>query len=86
MFAASADLTASYLNLKYGVVTKEACNAVMKQAANVIRGCKSEKEEIRDARYKSRQDVSKLDMLDLWQCKAEAAFDNASDMMAKALA
>lgn len=86
MFAASSDLTAAYLDLKYGTPTKDACRAFMKRAASVIQGCKAAKEEIINARYKSRQDASKLDMLDIWQGKAEAAFDNASDMMLKALA
>lgn len=85
MFAQSAALTEAYLDLKYGTPTKDACRSFMKQAAAVIEGCKNEKSEIIGARYKSRQDVSRLDMLDIWQSKAEAAFDNASDMMFKAL-
>ena len=85
VFAASADLSAAYINLKFGTVTKTACIAVREQAASVIEMCKTAKSEVYEngpSVHGARQQ-SRLDMLDQWENKACAVFDNASDMMMK---
>jgi len=87
MFAQSAALTEAYINAKFGAPSKAVCRELMKQAASVIEGCKAAKSEV----YASGPYVhgprqqSQLDLLDVWQNKAEAVFDNAMEMMAEAL-
>lgn len=87
MFAQSAALSTAYLDLKYGVQTKEACKYVMKQAAEVINGCKAAKQEVYDngPNVHGAIQQSRLDLLDVWEMKASAIYDNAMDMMIKAL-
>lgn len=86
VFAASADLSAAYLDLKFGKATKSACKAVVDQASAVIALCKSEKSEVyvNGPSVHGARQFSRLDMLDQWENKACAVFDNASDMMHKA--
>lgn len=87
MFAESSNLTNAYLELKFGKPTKEACKAVMKQAAAVIDGCKAAKQEVYDngPKVHGAAQQSRLDLLDIWEMKASAVYDNAMDMMSKAL-
>lgn len=83
VFAASAELSTAYLNLKFGTVTKAACKSVMDQAASVLELCKSAKSEVyaNGPSVHGARQQSRLDMLDQWENKACAVFDNASDMM-----
>lgn len=86
VFAASAELSAAYIDLKFGTVTKAACKVVIEQAASVIEMCKAAKSEVYEngpSVHGARQ-ASRLDMLDQWENKACAVFDNATDMMHKA--
>lgn len=86
IFALSAELSTSYLNLKFGVVTKAACKSVMDQAANVLTAIKDAKGEVytNGPKVHGARQQSRLDMLDQWEMKACAVFDNTSAMMVKA--
>lgn len=86
VFALSAELSTAYLDLKYGVVTKAACKAVMGQAVNVLNAIKADKNEVYEngPKVHGARQQSRLDMLDQWEMKACAVFDNANDMMVKA--
>ena len=86
MFAQSAALSSAYIALTVAP-TKEACKAVMKQAGAVIQGCKKAKEDVytNGPKVHGARQHSQLDMLDIWQNKAEAVFDNAEKMMVQAL-
>ncbi len=86
MFAQSSNLTNAYINLKYGVATKQACREVMMQAAAVIDGCKKAKEEIytNGPKVHGATQQSQLDLLDVWENKACAVYDNTMAMMVKA--
>jgi len=86
VFALSAELSTSYLNLKFGTVTKAACKSVMEQAANVLNAIKAAKNEVYEngPKVHGARQQSRLDMLDQWEVKACAVFDNANDMMVKA--
>ena len=81
MFAEAHTLTTAYLALK-GNPTKEGCAAVMHRAIVIIDGCKKAKQDVYDfgpSVHGARQH-SRLDMLDIWQGKAEAVYDNAMAM------
>jgi hypothetical protein len=90
-FGKSAALTKAWINIKYSAPNVEQIAAVKAQAIEVIKACKSD----RDAIYAEidrfgptsfgRSKASQLDMLDLWQVKAEAVFDNC-DKLVPALA
>lgn len=86
MFAQSSDLTNSYINLKYGVATKAACREVMMQAAAVIDSCKKAKEEVyaNGPKVHGATQQSQLDLLDIWENKACAVYNNVMQMMVKA--
>ena len=83
MFGKSVELTKAYLDVKYGNVTKEECQKVIDQANELIIECKKAKEEI----YKSGPKVhgarqqSQLDMIDIWENKACAIYDNVTKIM-----
>lgn len=87
MFAQSSNLTEAYVNLKYGTPSKNACRELMKQAAAVIEGCKKAKEEIytNGPKVHGARQQSQLDLLDIWENKACAVYDNTMEMMNKAL-
>lgn len=86
MFAQSSKLANDYIALKYGAPTKEACRSLMKQAASVIEGCKAAKSEVyaEGPKVHGARQQSRLDLLDMWEMKASAVFDNAMEMMARA--
>lgn len=87
MFAESAKLGNDYIALKYGSYTKADCKALMKQATSVIEGCKKAKSEVYEngPKVHGPRQQNQLDLLDVWENKAYAVFDNAQDMMIKAL-
>ncbi|NUM72742.1 hypothetical protein HUU40_00130 [candidate division KSB1 bacterium] len=86
MFAQSAALTEAYISLKFSAYTKQDCIEVAKQAARVIEGCKKAKSDVytNGPKIHGAAQQSQLDLLDIWEMKACAIFDNASDMAAKA--
>lgn len=87
MFAQSAALTNAYINVKFGSPSKQVCRDLMKQAAAVIEGCKTAKSEIyaNGPKVHGAFQQSQLDLLDIWENKACAVYDNAMEMMNKAL-
>ena len=87
MFAQSAALTNAYINVKFGTPSKAVCRDLMKQANEVIEGCKKAKEEIytNGPKIHGATQHSQLDLLDVWENKACAVYDNAMEMMTKAL-
>jgi hypothetical protein len=87
-FAKSAVLTETWINIKYAAPTAEQIAAVKRQALDVIAACKSDRETIyaeierRGPTSFGRAKASQLDLLDLWQTKAEAVFDNCDRLVA----
>lgn len=80
MFGPSADLTRSFLKLKFSERTKAQCAAVIAEADAVIAGCEAEAAEVyRDGpRIHGRAQSSRLDLLSLWKDKAIAARGQAA--------
>ncbi len=83
MFGQFKALSEAYMNLRFSQRTRAGCLAVRKQAACVIEGCKAEKAEIytNGPKVHGARQRSRLDLLDVWQGKAEAIFDNVNDML-----
>lgn len=84
MFAESSALTYAYINVKFGA-SRDDLMAVRKQAAKVIEGCKAAKSEVyaNGPRVHGVREASRLDLLDVWETKACAVFDNCTAMLSK---
>ena len=89
-FAQSAALTEAWINIKYSSPSDEQIAAVKDKALSVIAACKGERDEVyaeierRGPTSFGRSKASRLDMLDVWQRKAEAVFDNCDSIKAAA--
>jgi hypothetical protein len=86
-FAASTEITARYINLKYAAATKSDWRSLMLDAGSVIKTIKSEKEAVYTdgPKVHGARQASQLDILDEREFRISAVYDNAMNMMVRAI-
>lgn len=86
-FALSTKITERYIALKYGEAPRSEWKALMVDAGQVISAIKAEKSEIftNGPKVHGRFQQSQLDILDEREFRMSAVYDNAMNMMVRAI-
>jgi hypothetical protein len=86
-FVASTKITARYIDLKYAAATKSDWRSLMVDAGSVIKLIRAEKEAVYTdgPKVHGARQASQLDILDEREVRMSAVYDNAMNMMVRAL-